>query len=273
VKADRITQKDLDGYCAAHVTDAAWEDAQGITLLPREFNAEAEALGASVTRSPSGFTQAAYLYTDPSMLRNIRFSREQFSQANLKIILDSVEKAAASRTVILKVSAPYSVLASLVEPSLFYRWLKKEAPAVHGALEKITLGLAEYIGSALLRGARIISLADPYGNLTLLGEDCYRSYAAAWLARLLEILEGRAGGLIHLCPHCSVPLETYGYLRAEASGRNGGSYVAALKAYSASGGVRIAGHRCIYTAANQAPRFFTVKRSTPCPARIPQTSI
>jgi hypothetical protein len=290
---------DLNAYCVGHITDTAQGEggsvhgegaaaegaamdgaAGGIAAFPEGFTTEAEALGASLTVSASGFTAAEYRYTDPAMLRDLP---PLDAQGPVRKVLDRVAEAAgihtpaadcarssdseaAPRTVLLKVSGPYSVLASLVEPSLFYRWLRKEEAAVHGALEKITLGLAGYVTEALFRGARIISLVDSYGDPQVLGESHYREYAAAYLVRLLAaLMTPPREGIIHLCPHNSVPLEAFGYLEAaapEPASRNG-PYIETLRAHAPAGTVLLAGHRCIYTAGSHTLRLFTIKRSVP----------
>jgi hypothetical protein len=169
--------------------------------------------------------------------------------------------SSASGAVFLKIWGPYSVLASAAEPSLFYRRLKREKAQVHGELEKITLGLAGYIAGALSRGTRIISLAEPFGIPALLGESSYREYAASYLVRLLEALgeDPLARGLIHLCPHCSVPLEFFGYLKdagTELPGR--GSYPETLREYAAGEKLLLAGRRCVHTGENRSLRLFTI---------------
>jgi hypothetical protein len=152
---------------------------------------------------------------------------------------------------------------------LLYRWLVKNAPAVHAALDTINAGLAEYIRRALAEGVKIISLADPYANQRILGEKRYREFAAAYLIKLLKNIAAgvdasnataklntstvvntscKKSVRLHLCPHNSVPLVQAGYLEEKDIPITPCSYINALTDESIfPPGLTITGNRCIYS--------------------------
>jgi uroporphyrinogen-III decarboxylase len=238
---------DLNAYCIGHITRNGTDirSDSNLLALPEGFVTEAQALGASINQTSGGFVVPSFLYTDPAMLSAIpRIDK----QSPIKLILEKIQHE-KHRPIILKVSGPYSILASVVEPSLFYRWLKKNRFEVHAALQRITSGLTEYIVQALANGAKIISLADPYANPSILGESIYKEYAGSYLIKLLHaILDQPLYGLVHICPHSSIPLEQFGYTVSEAVAANNTiSYIDTLLELVKPEKIIVTGHQCIYS--------------------------
>ncbi|MDR1932187.1 MAG: hypothetical protein LBQ57_05090 [Spirochaetales bacterium] len=243
---------DLNSYCIGHTTGSG--DNDRLLALPEGFVTEAQALGAGVKKTANGFLTPEYLYKTPDMLKDIVRIDEQSA---VKIILEKIKNA--PKDVLLKVSGPYSVLASVIDPSLLYRWLRKEPDLIHEALEKITRGLSGYIQAAFSLGAKILSLADPYANEKILGQNRYREYAAAYFVKLLaQILRENTRGVIHLCPHHSLLLEEYGYIKKETINFETESYTEALRIYSAKNKMLLAGHQCIYSGKVQTLHLLTL---------------
>jgi uroporphyrinogen-III decarboxylase len=235
--------------CIGHLTknETEMRSSNKVLALPEGFVTEAQALGASTKETSGGFVVPSYLYTDPVMLLTIPRIDEQYP---IKRILERIQNE-SSRPVVLKVNGPYSVLASVIEPSLLYRWLKKNPVEVHAALHRITTGLSAYIIQAVMHGAKIISLADPYANPSILGMEHYKKYAGAYLTELLSlVLSQSSTGLIHLCPHSSIPLEKAGYIAAETVPikSNAPSYIDTLLELVVENTVTLTGHHCIYSA-------------------------
>jgi uroporphyrinogen-III decarboxylase len=251
---------DPNAYCSGHINGQG--DNPHIAAFPEGFSVEAQALGARIVKTANGFPSPEYLFSDPGELRTLPLIHEQ---PPVKKVLEQIETAPREKTRLLKVNGPYSILASLVEPKLFYRWLAKNPSDIHAALAQITAGSTAYIRMAFRKGVRIISLADPFANPEILGERRYREFAAAYLLKLLgEILKplppnAETSGsqvsprnrLIHLCPHNSVTLEQFGLLKSEAiplDGKAGGSYTALLLSFDAGEDAVLLGNQCIYAA-------------------------
>jgi uroporphyrinogen-III decarboxylase len=272
---------DLNAYCVGHISDiphpgdstAPEAPESSILALPEGFTVEAEALGAHIGKTSNGFSVPEYLYTNPKMLGDLPSLEEQ---APIRELLDRIAEARKTqgKTILLKASGPYSVLASLVEPGLFYRWLRKEPEFVHRALERIQAGLGAYIRRAFSLGVGILSLADPYANPELLGEGRYREFPARHITDLLRqitadqadpakresLASSTVGGpVIHICPHNSLLLEAFGFLTAESMKlAEPASCTDALRALSASGRTLLTGHVCIYAGGISAIQLLTL---------------
>jgi uroporphyrinogen-III decarboxylase len=223
-----------------------------IAAFPDNFITEAAAFGAETETTKNGFPVAGYLWTEPAMLTALPMLDET---APVKAVLGAIEAAPPGKTALLKVNGPYSVLTSLVEPALFYRWLRKNKKEIHEALGTITLGLASYMTKALRKGVKIVSLADPYADMKSLGKERYAEFAAYYLVSLLAAILNRkveANAVVHLCPYNSLALEELELVTASSLhvDYRGETYIEALDCYckvSRAYHILLAGHQCIYT--------------------------
>jgi uroporphyrinogen-III decarboxylase len=241
---------DMNAYCLGHITGE--ESNNDIISYPDNFITEVAAFGARRTFTKNGFPVTGYVLTKPDMLNALPRLDET---APVKAVLDAVEKTPPNKTALLKVNCPYSILASLIDPFLFYRWLEKNKSEIHNALYVVTKGLEAYTITALKKGAKILSLADPYANIKILGKDRYAEFAARYLVSLLTRIvryERNISGIIHLCPHTSVALEelnlvTTNNVRINCNYKN---YIDAINHYVKTNQLKevaITGHRCIYS--------------------------
>ncbi|AEF81003.1 uroporphyrinogen decarboxylase family protein [Leadbettera azotonutricia] len=254
---------DLNAYCSGHITGSRnptdLDTHSGIDAFPYNFVTEALALGATTEKTAGGFETLQYLFSDPDDLLNLPLMDEQPPVIHL---LEMIEKAPPEKIILLKVNGPYSILASLISPHLFYRWLAKNKVQVHAALERINTGLVSYILKAAAKGVKILSLADPYANPEILGEKHYREFAASYLVKLLKEITNKTPGLvIHLCPHNSLILEKYGFLKSRAEYTaavppvqtktealaSDESYINLLIALTLLKNSVLLGHQCIYS--------------------------
>jgi uroporphyrinogen-III decarboxylase len=240
---------DFNAYCLGHITGK--ERSNDIISYPGNFITEAAAFGAQTNFTKNGFPVIGYVWTKPDMLNTIPRLDET---RPVKAVLDAVEKTPPDKTALLKVNCPFSILASLIDPSLFYRWLGKNKIEIHNALYTITKGLAAYTVTALKKGAKILSLADPCANIKILGKERYAEFVARYLVSLFNQVtrrEENTGGIIHLCPHSSVALEELGLVTTNSVHSNCTyrNYIDVINQYvktSRLKEVAIAGHQCIY---------------------------
>jgi uroporphyrinogen-III decarboxylase len=239
---------DLNALCSGHISGSA--NHPGIAAFPDNFTTEAAAFGAKTVTTKNGFPVANYIFYDPSLLTALPSLDET---EPVKSVLQALEHKPSGKTGLLKVNGPYSILASLVEPSLFYRWLRSNKNEIDRGLELITRGLAAYLKKAFEKGAKIISLADPYANTTVIGKKHYLAFAGKYLVGLLRsaVESDCRSGIIHICPHNSVALETLGLVSAKAIPVEppGAAYITVIDNYIRSKtpqGILITGHQCIY---------------------------
>jgi uroporphyrinogen-III decarboxylase len=233
---------DLNALCVGHITGNTANN--NIIAFPDNFTTEAKALGAETETTANGFEVIRPLFTEPDMLFNVpSFGESELIKAVVEKIRAASNAAAKEKKVLLKMNGPYSVLASLVKPELFYRWCAKHRHAIHAALDSITASLETYLDSSIDSGADIVSLADPYAKVSILGEKRYREFTAAYLLRLLRGIKGKKA-VVHLCPHTSIPLVQFGYFKVKEIPVKSDSYLDALMHRK---GPLLLGNRCVYS--------------------------
>jgi uroporphyrinogen-III decarboxylase len=241
---------DYNAYCSGHLAGGSVHN-PAIAEFPDNFHAEAAAFGVETGVTLSGFPAPGHVWTEPSMLNNLTMlDKTPFIQS----VLQAIEKVPPDKTVLLKVNCPYSILASLVEPSLFYLWLRKNKNQIHNALAAITCGLADYIFKALKKGIKLLSFADPYANMRTIGRGHYNEFAAHYLVSLLNMIlhnNENTGGLIHVCPYNSIALEELNLITTNRVRIPYGitNYIELIDYYIKSTPLRniiISGHQCIY---------------------------
>ncbi|MDR2394854.1 MAG: hypothetical protein LBD93_11975 [Treponema sp.] len=232
------TDFDLNALCMGHITGNTAHN--NIIAFPDDFTTEAKALGAEYETTANGFAVIRPLFTEPDALYTIPSFGES---AVIKNVVDKIGGASKEKKVLLKLNGPYSVLASLVKPELFYRWCAKHREAIHSALDSITASMEHYLNASIDSGAGIVSLADPYAKVSILGEKRYREFAATYLLKLLRSVDGKKP-VIHLCPHSSTPLVQFGYFEVKEIPTSGDSYLDTLIHRK---GPLLLGNRCIYS--------------------------
>jgi uroporphyrinogen-III decarboxylase len=236
---------DLNALCMGHITGNTDKNSENkIIVFPDNFITEAKALGAGSETTTNGFEVIRPIFTEPDMLFHVSPFGES---ALIKNVVAKIGAASSGvpkeKKVLLKLNGPYSVLASLVRPELFYRWCVKHRSAVHCALASITASMEIYLNKSVDSGAGLVSLTDPYAKVSILGEKRYREFAAAYLLNLVRSVNGKKV-IIHLCPQSSIPLVEFGYFNTEDIRLNSGSYLDALIHLQ---GPLLLGNRCIYT--------------------------
>lgn len=231
-------------YCATGENAVRTEDSLFLTL-PDDFAAEARALGAQTRATASGFWEVIPQITAPEQLRDIPYLPDK---PVIRDLLAEIERRSEAHNVLLNVSAPYSLLAQISSPKL-PAWLLRRPDAVHAALGSLTGALADYIGKAFDRGVKVVSMADPHAQRELLGEKCYKEFAAQYQLRLLErLVQSPSHGVVHLCPFSFTPLEEYGLLALSDLTPAESSYEKVLlNVANSANSVVLIGHQCPHT--------------------------
>ena len=236
---------DYKAHCSGHLS--ALEGNSRVAMFPENFITEAAALGGRLRKTAGGIAVVEPVFETPAALRDLPPLEEQPA---IKQVLERIAWAPAEQIPLLQANGPYSALAPLVPPALFYRWLAKNPDDILAALDRITAGLHAYSTAAFVKGARILSLADPFAGLAVLGEERYRAFAARPLAKLLKTLSAAVtpGCVIHLCPRSSLCLERCGHLKSQILLVAGKAkpYTDLLSCHETHD-ILLLGHQCIHT--------------------------
>lgn len=212
-------------------------------LLPVGMYTEAQAFGAETSLTTNGILIRNYKYQTVSELSNL--TSPNFTDSALKTVLDCIELA-KNENIILKVSGPFGILSSLIEPMLLYKSLLKDKAVIKNALELITEGLTQYIKQSAQRGVKIISLAEPTALTEIMGIRNYMEFSGDYCIKLLKNLQYSADNIIvHICGKNSAALENCGLVFHHERFCEGSTYWDALLRLSENSGVTFTGKRCM----------------------------
>ena len=138
----------------------------------------------------------------------------------IPVVLEAVSmlsKQDANVPVIGNLTGPISLATSILDPILFFRFLRKDSKGVHLFLDSLTNFLAGFARAQVEAGADIISIADPSATGQILGRDHFREFAAPCLSRLVaEIRQTGARAILHICGDTSPIFEELNRIRGAA---------------------------------------------------------
>lgn len=220
-----------------------------ICRVPFCTTVEAEGMGALINLGDekNGPRVSDYIFKSFEDLRSI--GKMNLEKGRIKEVLDAVEKLSKHKEVVsLSVEGPITIISSLIEPSIFYKAIRKNREAVDKLMRVIEENIIEYILRGIEKGAKIISYADPAGSLEIVGPKMYKDISGKSTYNILKRVECHLhDAVLHLCGKTSTGLQEVGLISAERMEYHErltyGEGIMCL--VDKSKGRRIIGHNCI----------------------------
>lgn len=185
---------------------AAMHDEAGLENLGIPFcmTVEAEALGGEVedgdeVTEPNIVSYPLRSVADWTQLEPLDPQKD----GRLPAILDCTRQLAQERPetpVIGNLVGPLSLATSLIDASILYKALGKQAGESHSLLSFLTDSVVRY-GEALIEsGADVIVIADPSATGEILGPRMFKEFAVPYLNRITDHMRGlRTPVIVHIC--------------------------------------------------------------------------
>lgn len=220
-----------------------------ISIVPFCTTVEAEAFGGKIKLGDRnvGPRVEGYLFSSVKELENIK--KIDLSKGRIKQVLDCVDMLSrAGEIVSLNVEGPFTIAASLIDSTIFYRGIRKERAIVDNFLRVIEDSIEKYIIEGARRGVKIISYGDPVGALDIVGPRIYEELSGKSTYNILKSLEDKLeGALIHICGITSTNLEEMGLCEARKIEFEGQfTYGEAIfKVIEEMKDIKFIGHSCI----------------------------
>lgn len=235
--------------CMAAVSEKIKEiDENAICHVPFSVVVEAEALGSKVRldKDTNGVLADDFKYSKIEELSNL--SEFDFNKGMIKEVLDCVDILSSRGNIVaLNVEGPFTILTLLIDNLTIYRGLRKQENVIHNALLTIQNSVRKYIIKGIEKGARIISYADPSGDIDVIGPAIYRKLSGEISYNLIKSLEGYLdNSIIHLCARTSFPFEKLGYCKSNPiMVKKNIKYGEAICNLLDDKNVKILGHKCM----------------------------
>ncbi len=119
--------------------------------------------------------------------------------------------------VVGSITGPISTAASLVDPMVFLRELRKDSGNTHKVVDYVTEHLVDFARLMLDNGATIISIADPTATGEILGPKMFKEYAVRYLNKLVDAIHKlNAAVIIHICGRMNAVEQYVAELRSDA---------------------------------------------------------
>ena len=153
----------------------------------------------------------------------------------------------AEKKIVLNVQGPFSILATLINPSKLYTYRGEKKEILLAALTNIAVSLAEYTVEAVKRGVDLISFADPEGVMEIVGEGFYKELSGRAVYTYLNKIEPYLSKtLVHICGKTSYSLQRAGFMISKAYRVDEKDYMKVLFQYAQNSKFKYVGHSCIH---------------------------
>ncbi|MBU5225182.1 methylcobamide--CoM methyltransferase [Clostridium senegalense] len=172
---------------------------------------EAEAFGGIIKLADENTSSRVgeYLINSVEDLEKIR--PINFSKGRIKEVLDSVKNLSEDKeNVVLMVEGPMTIVTSLMDSRLFYKLYRKNKDAIEKLLNLIEEGIVEYIREAIKNGVKVISYADPVGNIDIIGPKYFKELTGTMTCNIIRSVKDiliSNNVLFHICGRTSTSLE------------------------------------------------------------------
>lgn len=166
-------------------------------ILPLVQNLEGVAFGADIIKTENLWTTGDYPFSslEEVDLNGISIIKDERIQA----VIESIKQLRDNK-IILEVEAPFSILASLINPMELYGSMQTKPDLLNDILNKITLEEQKYLKAVIEAGCTIISLAEPTGTIDMVGEKYFKEFSGRATVLLLEESQKfLKNSVVHLC--------------------------------------------------------------------------
>ena len=171
--------------------------------VPFCMTVEAEQLGARVTLGTDIYEPHVTEYALNSVLdwRNLKLS--EMREGRTQVVLEAIRILKAKNPevpIIGNITGPISTASSVIEPTAFYKSLRKHREEAHAYMTFVTQQLIAFARAQIEAGADVIAISDPSGTGEILGPKLFEEYAVKYLNMLLEGLpREKLGTIVHIC--------------------------------------------------------------------------
>lgn len=171
--------------------------------VPFCMTIEAEALGAKIAMGTKNFEPHVEDYAIESVSHWDKLMPGDFQKGRAKVTLEAIKllkEKFPHVPIVGNVTGPVSTASSLMEPTVFYKELRKKNEEAHRFMQFVTEQITEFANAQILAGADLIAVSDPSGTGEILGPALFDEFAVTYINELLKGLAGhKMGTVVHIC--------------------------------------------------------------------------
>ncbi len=216
--------------------------------IPFCLTVEAEHLGGAINLGNDrvGPRVKECIYKNVSDLLNIDYDIA-FTSGRIKTVLDAVKILSLENDVILNVNGIFTLLSSLIDINILYKAMRKEKENVLLVFEKIKDYILRFVDEGLKNGAKVISYADPVGDVKIMGLKTFLDFSAPITYDILKNISSKMDDeILFLCGRMTNGLNQAKLIEIiPFSIENVKNYGEALLKISKENNINIFGNYCI----------------------------
>lgn len=171
--------------------------------VPFCMTLESEAFGAKVDFGNNIYEPHVVEYAIDSVTQWRNLPPITFGNSRAKVVLDAITLLKEKQDgvpIIGNLTGPISVASSVMDPSTYFKSLRKDKVASHELMTFVTDQLSNLAIRMVKAGADIIAISDPSGTGEILGPKLFDEFAVTYLNRLIESIKAnKAGTIVHIC--------------------------------------------------------------------------
>lgn len=218
-----------------------------VCTLPLCNTVEAQSLGANIVIDEISTPRAKdYKYKTIDELMEIK--NLDLSSSLVNEVLKAVSKLSdEGEDIVLNIEGPITILTSLIDLTKVIKAIRKEKDKLDDILEFIKDFIIDYGVEGVKSGAKIISYADPTGNMDILGERTYSKLNSKITLKIINELKDKVGdrALIHVCGRTTSSLLNLGLIEINEIGFCEDALYGEALLKLPSKGVNLVGQNCI----------------------------
>lgn len=190
--------------------------------VPFCMTVEAEGYGASVDLGTDIFEPHVrdYILKSSEELYILKMHPHNLNSRRLKTVIEAIKllkEKSMDVPVIGNITGPISVATSLMEPSVFYREIRKKNEKVHEYMEYITEDIIRFAEAQIEAGADLIAVSDPSGTGEILGPKLFKEFTVEYLNRIVSAVHSKGKKIIvHICGQMKSVYEEVNEIKADA---------------------------------------------------------
>ena len=157
--------------------------------VPFCMTIEAEAMGSQVTMGSKIFEPHVTGYAFDSVKDWKKLHKLDLTKGRAKVVLDAIKIIKSKNLnapIIGNITGPISVASSVIEPSNFYKSMRKNNETVHEYMKFITEEIIEFANAQIEAGADTIVISDPSGTGEILGPKFFEEFVVKYINMLLD---------------------------------------------------------------------------------------
>lgn len=171
--------------------------------VPFCMTIEAEDFGADVNMGSNIYEPHVIHYPINSVSDWQKLLPINLQEGRSHTVIEAIKLLKAKNTnvpIIGNLTGPISTASSVMEPSIFYKELRKNNEDAHKFVDFVTEQLIIFAKAQIAAGADIIAISDPSGTGEILGPALFEEFVVKYLNKLLDaIKEENTSTIVHIC--------------------------------------------------------------------------